>query len=106
MQHTLENSNFINLIKQRLIDCFLQSWYADKVNSEVLDMYNNVKTTFGFEQYFDILPNDLRVYCKSKDLEDDFYFIIQCPCYLTLRRKYIKDYYFIRPSMAKCAFFI
>ena len=133
MQNTLADRNFINLIKQRLIDIFLQSWYADKANSEVLDMYNNVKTTFGYEPYLDILPNDLRVYisririsahslaiqtgrygrhriprderycfhCKSKDIEDEFHFIIICPCYETLRRKYITEYYYKRPSMAK-----
>ena len=40
-------------------------------------------------------------YCELNDIEDEYHFIIKCPCYHELRRKYIKKYFYNRPSMAK-----
>ena len=40
-------------------------------------------------------------YCNTHDIEDEFHFIIKCPQYTNLRRKYISSYYFIRPSVFK-----
>ena len=34
-------------------------------------------------------------------VEDEFHFIIECPLYTELRRKYIPNYYYRRPSMLK-----
>ena len=41
------------------------------------------------------------IYCNLHDLEDEYHFIIICPCYNDLRRKYIKTYYYARPSVYK-----
>lgn len=35
------------------------------------------------------------------DVEDEYHFIITCPVYNDIRRKYIKTYYFTNPSMYK-----
>jgi len=132
-QSTIENNTFIKIFKQRLIDNFYQTWFANKANSEVLNLYNIVKTNFGYESYLDILSPELRVYlsrirlsahslaiqtgrfgrnripraerycvfCNTNDIEDEFHFIIKCQCYVTLRKKYIKEYFYKRPSMVK-----
>lgn len=34
-------------------------------------------------------------------LEDEYHFVIECPIYIDLRRKYIPSYYYRRPSMLK-----
>lgn len=34
-------------------------------------------------------------------LEDEFHFILQCNIYIELRRKFIKKYYWCRPSAFK-----
>ena len=34
-------------------------------------------------------------------VEDEFHFIIECPLYTELRRKYNPNYYYRRPSMLK-----
>ena len=46
-------------------------------------------------------PREQRIclFCTVPDIEDEFYFIIKCPCYIDLRKKYIKKCYFTRPSM-------
>ena len=39
--------------------------------------------------------------CDRNDLEDEFHFVCICPKYQSLRVKYIKKYYYIKPSMYK-----
>ena len=34
-------------------------------------------------------------------VEDEYHFILVCPVYANFRRKYIKEYYYKRPSMFK-----
>jgi len=41
------------------------------------------------------------IYCGSRDIEDTYHFICICPCYSTLRSKYIDQFYFVRPSVFK-----
>lgn len=41
------------------------------------------------------------LYCNLHDVEDEYHFILICPCYIDIRKKYIKRYYYIRPSMLK-----
>ena len=38
--------------------------------------------------------------CNS-DIEDEFHFVLKCPVYCDLRKKYIKQYYWRRPSVFK-----
>ena len=39
--------------------------------------------------------------CDSKDIEDEYHVLIKCPHYTDLRKKFIKSYYYCRPSMYK-----
>ena len=39
--------------------------------------------------------------CNLNEIEDEFHFILKCPLYQTLRTKYIKPYYYRRPSVFK-----
>lgn len=39
--------------------------------------------------------------CQTRDLEDEYHFILKCPCFSELRREYIKRYYTVRPNMLK-----
>ena len=41
------------------------------------------------------------MYCGSCDIEDTYHFICICPCYSTLRSRYIDNFYFLRPSVLK-----
>jgi hypothetical protein len=130
---SVDSKHFYLLFKQRLIDCFVQSWFGDKSKSSTLDLYNNFKTTFIYEPYLDILPRNYRMYisrlrlsshslriqterfsvnriprneryclcCNSLDIEDEYHFILCCPCYSDLRKTYIKRYYYNKPSVYK-----
>ena len=40
-------------------------------------------------------------FCNSRDIEDEYHVMLICPCYNDIRRKYIKTYYFKRPSVYK-----
>ena len=39
--------------------------------------------------------------CNSGDIEDEFHFICICPCFVDLRKQYLKKHYYQRPSMFK-----
>ena len=41
------------------------------------------------------------LYCRLHDIEDEFHFILKCPCYSEIRKRFIKKYYYNRPSMSK-----
>ena len=45
--------------------------------------------------------NRLCQLCELNEVEDEFHFILQCPFYVEIRRKYIKKYYYIRASVFK-----
>jgi hypothetical protein len=39
-------------------------------------------------------------HCKT-DIEDEYHFVLACPLYSDLRSKYIKPYYYKKPSVFK-----
>ena len=39
--------------------------------------------------------------CNNNDIEDEYHFILICPCFLDFRKKFIKKYFYKRPSMMK-----
>lgn len=39
--------------------------------------------------------------CTSNDIQDEYHMLIQCPQFKDEREKYIKRYYYVRPSMYK-----
>ena len=58
---------FINIFKQRAIDCFMQEWHTNIETSPVLELYRNIKFDFSYERYLDVLPGDLKTYvCKIR----------------------------------------
>ena len=45
--------------------------------------------------------NKLCKMCDLNDIEDEFHFVLVCPKYLILRQKYIKPYFYKKPSVYK-----
>jgi len=41
------------------------------------------------------------LYCGSRDLEDVYHFICICPCYITIRRRFLDRRLYVRPSVYK-----
>jgi hypothetical protein len=39
--------------------------------------------------------------CDSQQIEDEFHFILQCPKYLHIRKKYLNNYHYKSPSVYK-----
>ena len=46
------------------------------------------------------------LYCNSGDIDDEFHFICICSCFIEKRKRYIKKYYYHRPSMFKFVEFL
>ena len=41
------------------------------------------------------------MYCRTRDIEDEYHFIIICPCFEQIRKKFIKRHHYEHPSMFK-----
>ena len=39
--------------------------------------------------------------CNTQDIEDEYHFTLICNNYNDIRKKYIKRYYYVRPSVFK-----
>lgn len=121
-----------NLIKQRILDSYKQSWYANINNSNRLLMYARFKHDFEFENYLDFVSekkyrialtkfrlssHDLAIergrfenierndrlcrYCNLNRVENEYHFLLVCPLYRDLRKKYLHNYYCHWPTMNK-----
>ena len=45
--------------------------------------------------------NRICSHCNLNDIEDEFHFILVCPYFNTLRKQFIKKYYYNNPSVFK-----
>ena len=47
------------------------------------------------------IARDNRLYkcCSYSDIEDEYHFILVCPCYLEIRQKLIRKFYFYKPNV-------
>jgi hypothetical protein len=62
-----EAKTFIPIFKQRIIDCFKQKWCADIAANNVLNtLYSHIKTSFGIENYLNILLCKTSRSCLTK----------------------------------------
>ena len=39
--------------------------------------------------------------CDRSDIEDEYHFVLICPVYSHIRQKYIRPFYYLRPSVYK-----
>lgn len=121
-----------SLIKQRILDCYKQSWYANINNSNRLLMYSRFKHDFAFENYLDFIQekkfkialtkfrlsshdlaiergrfenvnrdNRLCKHCNLNMVENEYHFLLVCPLYRDLRKKYLQNYYCHWPTLNK-----
>ena len=119
-QHVLDLKNFHLMFKKRVIYDFLQKWYNDINMCNYLPMLKYYKINFGYEMYLDTLPSrntltklrlssqklriksdrynrnrtprELRycILCNVNDVEDEYHFVLVCPAFTELRKKYIE----------------
>ena len=47
------------------------------------------------------IPRNERKCFICDDIEDEYHFVLECPLYNDLRKKYVKNYFRNRPSMFK-----
>jgi hypothetical protein len=132
-QCELNLKDFHLSFKRRLIDIFIQSWYASLNASKSLCTYRFFKDSFDTSFYLSVLPKKYRqslsrlrlsshclrveterynanrldrnerhcVFCDKPDIEDEYHFVLVCSLYVDLRKKYIGNYYYKRPSVYK-----
>ena len=120
-----------SIIKQRLYDSYSQSWYADINNSSRLITYARYKHEFTIENYLNFIseenkvaltrfrlpshdlmiergrcenkPRDDRLCkcCNMSKIESEYHFLLLCPLFAELIRKFFKPYFCHRPKLNK-----
>ena len=133
MWYTQENISIsFNVLNERLLDQFFQSWRSSVENSEKLCIYKLIKTDFVIEEYlckginvrllsnlrfgtlklniecgrFINQPHNERLCqcCNMNSIETEYHFVMVCPAYRQLRLRYFSQYYCSWPNMQKfCA---
>ena len=129
--HSLSSKYVICIVKERLTDVYKQNILSDITSSSKCYMYKhlidhvtlqNYLTKPIFNQYKKFIsklrlsshclyietgrhqkiPIEKRI-CQTckEDVEDEFHFMLKCPSYKDLRLKFLKPYYFTRPSVFK-----
>ena len=110
---------FLGELKQRLIDCFRQSWSSKLSESNRFSLYCTFKSSFGLEKYFEsVTSNYVRTmyirfrlgvselksnryryspeaskkcpFCDND--EDEVHFLFHCTLYADLRQKYLSAF--------------
>ena len=121
-----------SFIKQRILDNYYQSWYAEINNSHRLLSYCRFKHDFRQEEYLDFIsekkyrialskfrvsahnlaiekgrheniPRNERKCrnCNLNVIENEYHFLLVCPRYSELRRKYFSSSYCHWPNLTK-----
>ena len=103
----LSNSNKC-ILYQHLIDNVCLQYYLTKPINHVFKRYITMfrisahKLSIEKGRHSGIArDNRLCKCCSRNDIEDEYHFILVCPCYLDLRQKLIKKFYFYKPSVFK-----
>jgi hypothetical protein len=53
-------------------------------------------------RYYNVAKNKrICKMCTKSEIEDEFHFLLVCPCYDNFRKMYIKKYYYEKPSTYK-----
>ena len=120
------------LIRQRILDTYKQTWYSEINNSSRLQTYSIFKYNFELESYLNLdidkkyklaltrfrtsshslmietgryenTPREQRIcqFCNMGKIEDEYHFLLVCPNYPDLRRKFFKPYFCHWPTLMK-----
>ena len=131
LQAALTIEVHLPLIKQRILDQCAQSLFAEVSISQKCVVYKHLVDHFCLQYYLckpipmfckkqickirlsshnlliesgrslNIPRNERICQICNSDIEDEFHFVLKCPAYRDLRKKYIKQYYWRRPSVFK-----
>ena len=130
-QFNKEAKGVLSLVRQRLQDAFLQHVFSSFESSNKCLLYKHIVDHITLQNYlkkplpllskklicklrlsahtllietgrYRGIPRDQRIcpLCNS-DVEDEFHFFVKCKFYSSLRKKYLKPYYYRNPSVFK-----
>ena len=123
-----DEKHFLSLVKQRLTDCQIQEWNAKNNSSERYVWYSSFKQQFGLEDYMNTIDikkfrdvlirfrfgvnnlnnnkrynNEVDSNCPwCEECENEYHFLLQCPVYEKLRKRYILRYLSKTPGRLAC----
>ena len=55
-----------------------------------------------YGRHLNIVRNERKcILCNKNEIEDEFHFVLICPLFEVIRRKYINKHFYIKPNMFK-----
>ena len=127
-QQTINTKVCKLIIHKRIEDIALHNWYAEISTSPMCVLYRLYKKLFDFEKYLlncnyverialsklrcaniklpvyntiFMYETDICTLCNLYILGDEYHYIMICPYFRHSREKYVKPYYYTRPSVIK-----
>jgi hypothetical protein len=106
-------------ITLRLTDQFKQNWHSTLQIAPKALSYRLFKLDSRFEKYLDVLNDKNRLpievgrwtnverhnrlchLCQSREIGDEFHYVLQCPNFVSDRKNLIPKYCFIKPNTLK-----
>ena len=116
-------------MKEKLMDLFIQNWYADIETNSLCGNYKFFKLNFERERYISLLDTDLKFIfakfrCGAHNLPiadkrfnpidercmcplcinaigDEYHYLLVCPAFDPIRPKYLDEYYCSEPELYK-----
>ena len=128
---SIETLSVRHIVKQTLVDQFLQKWHCNTDISYKERKYKIFKENFEFEKYFTVLPRHLYlsmvhfrmsnhkfpfetgrwnniqlddrkcVLCAKNSKGDEFHYLLECSFFSNDRKKCLCSYYYSRPNVPK-----
>ena len=104
---SIENSSKCSMYRH-LVDNFCIQYYLtkplDTYCKQLITRYRTSSHSLYIERgRHNNVPRNMRIcnHCSLNDIEDEFHFILKCPLYKDLRKRYIKQFYYVKPSAFK-----
>lgn len=96
------------IVYKEIVDKFCLQKYLKKrlsnLEKSVLCKYRICAHSLNVEKgrYKNLPRNERKCsFCNMGEMEDEFHFVLVCPAFLDIREKYIKPYYYRKPSFFK-----
>ena len=104
---SIENSAKCSMYRH-LVDNFCIQYYLtkplDTYCKQLITRYRTSSHSLYIERgRHNNVPRNMRIcnHCSLNDIEDEFHFILKCPLYKDIRKRYIKQFYHVKPNVFK-----
>jgi hypothetical protein len=101
---SIENSAKCTMYRHLADNFCIQYFIFDRTCKQLTTRYRTSSHSLHIESgRHNNVPRNMRIckHCSLNDIEDEFHFILKCPLYNDIRKRCIKQFYYVKPSVFK-----